>query len=91
MNASTIFSEDPVSMAKHWIEEGGRRLHVVDLDGAFAGRPKNERLISENVLPFLQTYKSGFTTLVGVSLGNPFNHKQVDFLEGSPNSYGWTI
>ena len=49
MNASTMFSEDPVSMAKHWIEEGGRRLHVVDLDGAFAGRPKNERLISEIV------------------------------------------
>jgi len=49
MNASTIFSEDPVSMAKHWIEEGGRRLHVVDLDGAFAGRPKNERLISKIV------------------------------------------
>ena len=49
MNASTIFSEDPVSVAKHWIEEGGRRLHVVDLDGAFAGRPKNERLISEIV------------------------------------------
>ena len=49
MKASTIFSEDPVSMAKHWIEEGGRRLHVVDLDGAFAGSPKNERLISEIV------------------------------------------
>ena len=49
MNASTIFSEDPVSMAKHWIEEGGRRLHVVDLDGAFAGHPKNERLISQIV------------------------------------------
>ena len=49
MNASTIFSEDPVSVAKHWIEEGGRRLHVVDLDGAFAGRPKNERLISKIV------------------------------------------
>ncbi len=49
MNASTIFSEDPVSMAKHWIKEGGRRLHVVDLDGAFAGHPKNERLISQIV------------------------------------------
>ena len=49
MNASTIFSEDPVSMAKHWIKEGGRRLHVVDLDGAFAGRPKNELLISQIV------------------------------------------
>ena len=49
MNASTIFSEDPVSVAKHWIEEGGRRLHVVDLDGAFAGHPKNERLISQIV------------------------------------------
>ena len=49
MNASTIFSVDPVSMAKHWIKEGGRRLHVVDLDGAFAGRPKNELLISQIV------------------------------------------
>ena len=36
-------------MAKHWIEEWGRRLHVVDLDGAFAGHPKNERLISQIV------------------------------------------
>ncbi len=37
----TIYSDDPVATAKKWIAEGCKRLHVVDLDGAFAGRPKN--------------------------------------------------
>jgi len=32
-------------MAKHWVEQGARRLHLVDLDGAFAGKPKNESAI----------------------------------------------
>ncbi len=36
---STIYSDDPVEMAKRWADEGGEYLHVVDLDGAFAGRP----------------------------------------------------
>lgn len=45
MNAATVFSEDPAAMATHWIEQGAERLHVVDLNGAFAGRPKNEGAI----------------------------------------------
>lgn len=45
MNAATVFSEDPAAMASHWIEQGAERLHVVDLNGAFAGRPKNEGAI----------------------------------------------
>jgi phosphoribosylformimino-5-aminoimidazole carboxamide ribotide isomerase len=40
MEDSTVFSKDPVAMAAHWKEQGGRRLHIVDLDGAFAGEPK---------------------------------------------------
>ncbi|NBP21648.1 MAG: 1-(5-phosphoribosyl)-5-[(5-phosphoribosylamino)methylideneamino] imidazole-4-carboxamide isomerase [Burkholderiaceae bacterium] len=39
MNRSTVFSEDPAAMAKHWLSQGARRLHLVDLNGAFAGKP----------------------------------------------------
>jgi len=45
MNEATVFSDDPVGMAKHWKSEGARRLHVVDLNGAAAGKPKNEAVI----------------------------------------------
>ena len=45
MNRSTVFSEDPAAMAKHWLSKGTRRLHLVDLNGAFAGKPKNEAAI----------------------------------------------
>jgi len=45
MKKATVFSEDPAAMAKHWIAKGARRLHLVDLNGAFAGKPKNEAAI----------------------------------------------
>ena len=43
----TVFSEDPVAMARHWERLGAPRLHVVDLDGARAGWPVNDRVIEE--------------------------------------------
>jgi len=46
MEASTVFSEDPAAMARHWIDIGAQRLHLVDLNGAFEGKPKNEAAIS---------------------------------------------
>ena len=45
MEESTIFSENPVEIAKQWIDLGARRLHLVDLNGAFAGKPVNESAI----------------------------------------------
>ena len=45
MDDVTVFSEDPVAMARHWVDAGARRLHLVDLNGAFAGKPKNEAVI----------------------------------------------
>ena len=45
----TVFSEDPVEVARGWAEHGARRIHVVDLDGAKAGRPVNAGLIGEIV------------------------------------------
>ncbi len=49
MKTATVFSEDPVAMAKHWAGQGARRLHVVDLNGAIAGRPKNDKVIREMI------------------------------------------
>jgi phosphoribosylformimino-5-aminoimidazole carboxamide ribotide isomerase len=45
MDQSTTFSEDPAAMARKWIEAGARRLHLVDLNGAFAGKPQNHAAI----------------------------------------------
>ena len=45
MNNATVFSDDPAAMARHWIDQGARRLHLVDLNGAFAGKPINEPAI----------------------------------------------
>ena len=47
MDSATVFSDDPVAMARHWSGLGARRLHIVDLNGAIAGRPKNEKVIRE--------------------------------------------
>ena len=45
MNEATTFSEDPARMARRWVDAGARRLHLVDLNGAFAGKPVNESAI----------------------------------------------
>lgn len=45
MEEATVFSEDPAEMARHWLAQGARRLHLVDLNGAFAGKPVNEGAI----------------------------------------------
>ncbi|MEM6708727.1 MAG: 1-(5-phosphoribosyl)-5-[(5-phosphoribosylamino)methylideneamino]imidazole-4-carboxamide isomerase [Pseudomonadota bacterium] len=45
MDDATVFGRDPVAMARHWQEQGCERLHIVDLDGAFAGQPRNGALI----------------------------------------------
>ena len=44
-DAETVFSDDPVAIARRWQDSRARRLHVVDLDGAFAGRPSQTELI----------------------------------------------
>jgi phosphoribosylformimino-5-aminoimidazole carboxamide ribotide isomerase len=45
MDKVTVFSDDPVAMAGQWLKLGARRLHVIDLNAAAAGRPKNESAI----------------------------------------------
>lgn len=46
MEDSTVFSDDPVAVAKQWVEQGARRLHLVDLNGAFAGEPVNGEVVT---------------------------------------------
>jgi len=45
LNDATIFSENPSTMAEQWLDQGARRLHLVDLNGAVAGKPKNAAAI----------------------------------------------
>ncbi len=46
MEDSTVFSDEPVAMARRWVEAGCRRLHLVDLNGAFAGAPVNGEVVT---------------------------------------------
>jgi phosphoribosylformimino-5-aminoimidazole carboxamide ribotide isomerase len=47
MDDATVFAEDPVAVARSWLDRGARRLHLVDLNGAVSGRPRNEGVIRE--------------------------------------------
>ena len=47
MEDNTVFSNDPVAMAERWVKAGARRLHIVDLNGAFAGEPVNADIVHE--------------------------------------------
>ncbi|MBT68484.1 MAG: 1-(5-phosphoribosyl)-5-[(5-phosphoribosylamino)methylideneamino]imidazole-4-carboxamide isomerase [Thiotrichales bacterium] len=47
MEDTTVFSNNPTEMASKWVAEGARRLHLVDLNGAFEGRPINADCVNE--------------------------------------------
>ena len=49
MEDDTVFSDNPVEVAGRWVAAGARRIHLVDLDGAFAGKPKNADIIHQIV------------------------------------------
>src|SRR5512133_2759867 len=49
MDKETVFSDDPAAVAAHWLAQGARRLHLVDLNGAMAGKPRNESVIKDIV------------------------------------------
>lgn len=52
MEDDTVFSDDPVAVAGKWVEQGAKRIHLVDLDGAFAGKPVNAGVIHAIVEAF---------------------------------------
>ena len=61
MDEATVYSEDPVAMARRWCDAGARRLHVVDLDGARAGHPVNLAVVQAiiNEVPDLSVQVGG--------------------------------
>ncbi|MDR2164175.1 MAG: 1-(5-phosphoribosyl)-5-[(5-phosphoribosylamino)methylideneamino]imidazole-4-carboxamide isomerase [Zoogloeaceae bacterium] len=61
MHEVTVFSESPAAQAAHWLDQGARRLHLVDLDGAFAGHPRNEAAIRA----ILETVDEGVPVQLG--------------------------
>lgn len=65
----TVFSEDPVKVALHWQEQGAQLLHVVDLDGAFAGSPRNWYFVTK----ILEAVK------IPVQLGGGLRDKETVF------------
>ena len=65
MDQSTTFGEDPGAMARRWLEAGARRLHLVDLNGAFAGKPANHAAIRS----ILKVVQSEAETDVPVQVG----------------------
>ena len=61
MDDDTVFSDDVVATAGRWVDAGASRLHIVDLDGAFAGEPRNGEIIAEvcKAYPDLQVQVGG--------------------------------
>ena len=61
MEDETVFGDDPVAVAERWVEAGARRLHMVDLNGAFAGKPVNAAAINAvaNAFPELPIQVGG--------------------------------
>ncbi|GAW84945.1 phosphoribosylformimino-5-aminoimidazole carboxamide ribotide isomerase [Bathymodiolus platifrons methanotrophic gill symbiont] len=52
MEDDTVFSDNPVEVAGRWVKAGARRIHLVDLDGAFAGKPRNAEIIHQIVAAY---------------------------------------
>ena len=48
-DTETVFSDDPVAMALHWVSQGAERLHIVDLDGAFGDAPRQTALVAKMI------------------------------------------
>ncbi len=68
MGQVTVFSNDPSEMALHWLNQGGRRLHLVDLNGAFAGKPVNEQPI-RSIIRTVQEFSKKHHIDIPIELG----------------------
>jgi phosphoribosylformimino-5-aminoimidazole carboxamide ribotide isomerase len=69
MDQATVFSQDPGQMARHWLAQGARRLHLVDLNGAFAGKPKNESAVKSIIQAVRQFATENGTEEIPIQLG----------------------
>ena len=72
LEAETVFSDDPVAMAEHWVSQGAEWLHMVNLDGAFGQASSNLRVVKEIISSSLQTF--GYA-----QAGPPTSNLQIQF------------
>ncbi len=96
----TVYSHEPVSMAKHWKSLGAKRLHIVDLDGAFEGKPVHFELISRMVnsikipvqvgggIRTIETMKQYFDAGVDRILIGTIAHEDRGLLKKAINRFG---
>ena len=68
MDDATVFSTSPGEQAAHWLEQGARRLHVVDLNGAFAGKQKNERVSKRSLTRWVTKFPSNWAAVFAISI-----------------------
>jgi phosphoribosylformimino-5-aminoimidazole carboxamide ribotide isomerase len=100
MEDATVFGDDPGAMAKHWKNQGARRLHIVDLDGAFAGKLVNQAAIESIIkacphLPLqlgggirtLQTLEQIFALGVNYAIIGSQAIKQPDFVAAACKAF----
>jgi len=84
MDQATTFSEDPAAMARSWLERGARRLHLVDLNGAFAGKPQRYVIIGTAAVKNPGFLKDACTAFGGhIIVG-------LDAKEGKVATDGWS-
>ncbi|MDO9193006.1 MAG: 1-(5-phosphoribosyl)-5-[(5-phosphoribosylamino)methylideneamino]imidazole-4-carboxamide isomerase [Undibacterium sp.] len=69
MDQATVFSDNPAEMARHWLMQGARRLHLVDLNGAFAGKPVNEAAVKAIIQAVRDYAEETGTEEIPVQLG----------------------
>ncbi len=80
MDDSTIFSDNPVEMAQQWVAQGAKRLHLVDLNGAFAGKPVNAASVTQIVSAFPDLPVQIGGGIRDVSIANTYIEAGVSYL-----------
>ena len=79
----TVYGDDPAQQARDWAEQGGRELHVVDLDGAFAGTPRHAEVIRRIIAAFGGPVEVGGGLRTGEALAAVFDAGAARAIIGS--------
>ena len=81
MSDTTVFSDDPSEMATKWVNEGARRLHLVDLNGAFEGKPVNADCVNKITQSFSRTARSRLVAVfVILKIANKYIEAGISYL-----------
>ena len=96
-NQETVFNEDPVAAALAWYSQGARWLHIVDLDGAVAGEPRNTEVVRQimkqrSLGVVMKSALAGFVNYLAVNKSEKPTSKMTlpeDYIETGYRYSGW--